>query len=581
MTTHKFLHKLKTFEQVFEKAADTESQLNAKISQLKQKISANSTQNTALKKANPLAQSIAELNIAIEQGFNNWDAQIQATRPMKALSEAYSDRIIFLVFGKVNAGKSSLSNFIAELFPENEVKRFRFSQGQVSYFKEGEKFAEGFTETTVEIQGVELGRNFVLIDSPGLHSVKGENGDLTRRFVDSTDAILWLTPSTSPGQVQELHDLKDELAKKKPLLPIITRSDWLDEGNWCDIQNDIIQILKNKTIENRKLQNDDVLNRLKDFKGLANSVDENQQAILQEPTSISIHAYMQSEKKLQDLTESGLKELFEKLTTLVDKATTFKKNKANQQVIYFLNDMVISTLDKNISPAINTALNKCQATISNMNKNKQRVAAEIKSSVKVEVSTIINKHKSSQDKKLIMADINALISQKINVSLKDELADLMQNIKIVSSSLTDHGIDDFTDKTIDVKRVKGSMAQSITSSVGGIGGAGIGAMVGSAFGPVGTAVGGLLGGLIGGATGSAAGDFFVHTEMIPEVIGISTEEVVRSLVAKLDTEIPKQVDQAFAQIIEILKLTEKSCLALQQTIGEFRTDVKTLQGAVK
>ena len=49
---------------------------------------------------------------------------------------------------------------------------------------------------------MELGLRLVFLDSPGLHSVTDKNGELTRRFTDSADAVLWLTPSTSPGQVQ-------------------------------------------------------------------------------------------------------------------------------------------------------------------------------------------------------------------------------------------------------------------------------------------------------------------------------------------------------------------------------------------
>ena len=179
----------------------------------------------------------------------------------------------------MNAGKSSFSNFITDLFPIDQIKRFRFNAGKVEYFNE--RFAEGVTETTATIQGVELGKNLVLLDTPGLHSITDKNGDLTRRFTDSTDAILWLTPSTSPGQVQELNDLKEELAKKKPLLPIITRSDVLEE-DFCEEVQDLVQVLKNKTHQNRQLQQDDVIQRLKAFDGIDS-------AMLKQAISISVH----------------------------------------------------------------------------------------------------------------------------------------------------------------------------------------------------------------------------------------------------------------------------------------------------
>ena len=94
------------------------------------------------------------------------------------------------------------------------MKRFYLEDGAITPF-EG-SFEEGITETTARIQGVKLGSRLVLVDSPGLHSVTGKNGELTRRFTDSADAVLWLTPSTSPGQVQELDDLRIELQNQNP-----------------------------------------------------------------------------------------------------------------------------------------------------------------------------------------------------------------------------------------------------------------------------------------------------------------------------------------------------------------------------
>ena len=54
---------------------------------------------------------------------------------MRELSANFADRVIYLVFGKVNAGKSSLSNFIAEQFPPQSVKRFYLKDGEIIPFE--------------------------------------------------------------------------------------------------------------------------------------------------------------------------------------------------------------------------------------------------------------------------------------------------------------------------------------------------------------------------------------------------------------------------------------------------------------
>ncbi|MFX6899715.1 hypothetical protein ABTH92_21315, partial [Acinetobacter baumannii] len=79
---------------------------------------------------------------------------------------------------------------------------------------------------------------------PGLHSATGENAALTQRFLDSADAVLWLTSSTSPGQVQELDELARELRRGKPLLPVLTRSDVIDED---EVDGRIVKCLRNKS----------------------------------------------------------------------------------------------------------------------------------------------------------------------------------------------------------------------------------------------------------------------------------------------------------------------------------------------
>ncbi|MFX5595216.1 dynamin family protein, partial [Acinetobacter baumannii] len=82
------------------------------------------------------------------------------------------------------------------------------------------------------------------LDTPGLHSATGENAALTQRFLDSADAVLWLTSSTSPGQVQELDELARELRRGKPLLPVLTRSDVIDED---EVDGRIVKCLRNKS----------------------------------------------------------------------------------------------------------------------------------------------------------------------------------------------------------------------------------------------------------------------------------------------------------------------------------------------
>ena len=72
------------------------------------------------------------------------------------------------------------------------------------------------------------------------------------------DGVLWLSSSSSPGQVKELAALGQELRRHKPLLQCLHEVIILKED---EVDGDICQILCNKTSDQRYLQETDVQTR--------------------------------------------------------------------------------------------------------------------------------------------------------------------------------------------------------------------------------------------------------------------------------------------------------------------------------
>src|SRR3546814_606354 len=202
-----------------------------------------------------LAVQLRALRALAQEIIDEREVQWGESQLAKSLAERFDDKLMLLIFGKFNAGKSSLCNFLAERLAIHgwNIKHFRLENGRIVYTDRG--FAEGATETTASVQGMEIGDRLVLLDTPGLHSLTAENAELTLRLTDCADAVLWLSSSTSPGQVQELDELARELRRRKPLLPVITRSDIFEED---EIDGEICKVLRNKTDENRLLQECDV-----------------------------------------------------------------------------------------------------------------------------------------------------------------------------------------------------------------------------------------------------------------------------------------------------------------------------------
>lgn len=527
-----FLVALSEFKVGINDVSNKEDQLNNIKSQLVGKLKqAEKFNDETINDEHALYQLANEIKLSVNTKVKQWDKKLSDASPMRALSEQFSDRVILLVFGKVNAGKSSFSNYIADLFNPSEVKRFFFDKGEVKYF-EGQ-FAEGVTETTAQIQGVELGSNLVLLDSPGLHSIVNENGDLTRRYTDSADAVLWLTSSSSPGQVQELEDLKLELEKKKPLQPVLTKSDKMEE-DWCDEADDLVQTLFNKTADVRKAQEDDVFSRVKDL----GEVEKLKTAV-----SVSVHAYKkQHEQNPNALEESGLTELFKRLANIVDEANVYKVSKAQQQMVNFLNGEVLKPMDQDILPKVLELQTSLQEMTENLRFKQNNLSSQILDNVLCEVPLIVDKHMGSRDKKALGHDVNKLIEKEISETLRHELRDVVKDIKKVSSDLSGANLGDFNDITIDIEKVSGKAKQSASSSAGAAAGMAIGGLFG---GPIGA----MIGGAIGGYGGNKAGEMiFVEITTEKLSVGVSPDNVIQTTSEAIRTNLPAQVKTVFEEV---------------------------------
>lgn len=564
MDNKQFLALLSDFRQDYQKAADRQDVLMDKKVSFDEALAAAIDKPLAINHDSSLAKAVEEVRKTISKGMEHWDNKLAESQPMKKLSEQYADRIILLVFGKVNAGKSSFSNFLADFFPPEQVRRFTFRYGEVEYFTDNQRFAEGVVETTATIQGIELGKQLVLLDSPGLHSVTDQNGELTRRFTDSADAILWLSPSTSPGQVQELQDLKAELEKNKPLQPIITRSDEVEE-DCCEKTQQIVQTLKNKSPERRLMQEQDVIGRLKES-GIRVPVKE--------AISISVHTYKTSEKTVQDLQAAGLTRLFERLFQILEEAKYYKVNKANQQVLNFIDVEVLGALNKQVKPTLSKLIQEAQQTTSTIERKREYLLAVVSSSILAEIPSIVNRHKDSRNKEIISQEINQLIEKRVNGELHKQLAGFVKSVGKVSSQLSKDSLGEFEAITIEIEKVSGNGNKSMVSTAGAL----VGATLGSFLPGVGTFIGTALGGTLGGWVGSKMGDDLVKREMVKEEVGVSANALISQTTEQVKHDLPELINGVCEDILKTIATVEAFGQDVLIIIGNFEQQVSSVRG---
>ena len=522
----------------------------------------------------PLAKEFQGLQSEFKSIFQKWDIELNKVIEAQYLAKKYQNRIIFLVYGKVNAGKSSFCNFIASIFDSDQIERFTVRNGQIEPIKD--KFKEGCIETTASIQGVTLGENFLLLDSPGLHSVTPENGQVTQDFIDCTDAVLWLTPSGSPGQIDELRDLQAELSKEKPLLPLITGSDYLEED-----EDSGDEYFVNKSAVNRAKQEKDVYNRLKCY------IEKNQETIrslLRTPLSISLFAYQESKQLEQDFEEAGLKQLLNEMTKLIHEASAYKLIKNQQQAQNFLKGKIVRSIDEIFIERLNQVMISLMQTTDKLDQQERHTILTVQSEMQLVMDKLIQKHSKNKDKKQLVKELNNQLNRLVNKVLSESLGQLMANIKQVSHELLSETFKDFEDETLEIEQVKGKVLSKATGIAGVIvSGLATGALAGTVgAGPVGTVVGGLLGAIVGGIGADALGEqIFVETETIKEVVGVNSVALDQSLNQYLKSQVPSMIKQSFNDIREELNLYSQNMNQILDVLDTFKKNIEKTSVGIK
>ncbi|MDM0106601.1 50S ribosome-binding GTPase [Variovorax sp. J22R24] len=370
----------------------------------------------SLRDAHVLVLEINEINELLSASATGWTRQWALLEPAKLLAQAFDDRVMLLVFGKFNAGKSSLCNLLAERFSAHGrvVKYFHLDAGRI--VRTTQPLQEGATETTARLQGVSLGHSMVLLDTPGLHSVTPENAALTQRFTDSADAILWLTSSTSPGQVQELNEMARELHRSKPLLPVITRSDVVEED---ELDGEIVKLLRNKTPANRQLQEDDVhLRAQSKLRQMGVPPD-----VLKAPVSISAHVAREQRQTPQALCESGFIRLCGAVLDLIGPARAYKQRKPVEVLLHHLEENVSGTIKASIQPALSRLLSRMMQQRERLQELRPRITKMVWRQVASSLPRMLEEFDHSGDVAKLSRELGDLLQRTLAYEVSLELGE--------------------------------------------------------------------------------------------------------------------------------------------------------------
>lgn len=123
-----------------------------------------------------------------------------------AHADENEDRLVILVFGEVNAGKSGLANHLAGLDFDLDPYEVRGQAFVGDAPAPGGRLKELPTECTNAFQGFKM-PGLLWIDCPGVLSATPENANIARRLVGRADMIIVASSSDAPFKSSEAQEL--------------------------------------------------------------------------------------------------------------------------------------------------------------------------------------------------------------------------------------------------------------------------------------------------------------------------------------------------------------------------------------
>ncbi|BCB42464.1 hypothetical protein VagYM19_15910 [Vibrio alginolyticus] len=480
-----------------------------------------------------------------------WEKKVNSYQTNLEFRKDFGDSLLVFVYGKVKAGKSSLGNYIAtgqsdptpewlESLDEKLHKPQFFKEAQNTEFGEvidySKGFAVGTSETTSCIQGFRT-PGFTWVDSPGLHSINGANGDLAKQYSDSADLIVYPCNSAQPGRRSDFEELRKLILAKKRIMVLITRCseeevvDFDEEG--VPITELVMKSDKNRADQEQYLKQElDLL------------CDELGEYIDTSALSISVHYAQHYGSSAEAMKQSGMQNFFDNLSALIESEGIELKKQVPQKNLHALYSLLVSE-DSELSVAkideqVSTALNAIEKSVAALKFDTEKVQAEIAFEFSFMLDELVDKHAATKDTKALNQEfstfIDSLISERYDPVLDKHCSEALGNLKGLTTAIAEQGGIAFEDVEREIEINYTKKYQAAGSGIGAVVGGAIGFFAG---GPVGMSIGATAGSMVGGEAAKlvdAKGEEKV-------VVGDNREQVKASLYERGESLIAGKLSQ--------------------------------------
>lgn len=586
---------LKSFEQLekqFGQALNDAKEKEQAFETLRQNFHKNlgnllQTAQKRLPENNPLAQEVGGLLKLLADTQNEWDKKIAGRDRGVSFRQGFNDSLLVFVYGKVKSGKSSLGNYVAwgHTDPDTvpNLKQLVQAALKPQYFshdrtqvasgdahKEAEtkqEFRVGALEATSSIQGFRL-PGLTWVDSPGLHSVNEENGQLARDYVEHADLILYTMKSDAPARESDVKEIQELFRKDKRTVLLLTGSDTTEEDE--DENGNLIQVTVMKSAETRAKQREYVAQALGD--SVANA----------ELVSFSARYAQQHADEPALFQDSGMGQFFAIMSELIHaEGVAMKKRVPMTNFRNFMDGCV-----RDIAP-YHDLLSDFEQTIKKLEEKLPRSIAAEQSKADLVIRQLLNREfdyiaqLNDSEKQNAIQAAQQQLSQKCNeialnhleAVLVDICSDFQQQIiqNFNSSNLVQ--LPEFSvemaEHEVATRVVRGTRKRNSGwgSLLGAVGGFFLG-------GPIGAAAGGLL----GSASGS---DASVKHKTISVAVGDNFQEIRHAAMTACTEAVKNQIAQTADKLLKpTLRESQKLLEDLSDEVKHMENQLKNLHDEV-
>lgn len=413
--------------------SDYQKNIDDKQEEIKVCISSvKSEDETSFNSENELDKLCKKQIVQYNKAITAWQNTVNRYIDGKEFVNKFEKSLLLIVFADVNAGKSSLGNFISgysfkdtsygKLYSAPKHFSYDYTDKSLNCGKEVE-LSDGCFEVlsvqaTSSIQYFTLFDGLTWVDTPGIHSLSAEYEELAKDYIKFADLIMFLTPSTSPWKQDEGEEVEKLINSGKPVLIAITKSDMTTR----DVEGGKpISKLAPKSPEERKEQEQLVFDAISKL---------NHKSVVDQTNYISISTRLANtamEKQNEEMFEqSNLPKFFEQIGSVIsDKAVELKMRRPKDELNSVINEL-ISGSDNNgfigidtLSENLRDAQNKINDYGKRLTLLKNGILANAKGKISNDIYTLLCQKKNSG---LNNDEIAREISEIINKNLNYEIA---------------------------------------------------------------------------------------------------------------------------------------------------------------